>query len=161
MIFWNIDKILTSIRNGTFSELDKLKYYILTSLLALMIVLQEWDFSTFTGIFEIILIMGLIIIGAFYTYNKNKSYDGLSFIERTTIFAVPLTLRLILIGIPFGIIIAIFSTKLNYIDFIDSFKFRILNTFIFSIIGIFWEGSWFIRLSQNENNEIEKNADKS
>ena len=159
MFIWDIDKILDSIRNDRFSESDKLKYYIITSLFSLFIAFETFDLLSVSGIIKIILIISLTVIGAIYIYNKNKNHDGKNFIERTTIFAVPLSFRMILIGGVFGVIVGIVSEIVGCPDCIQSPYFSIITTFIFAIIGIYWEGYWFSRLSENEIKEIETNTD--
>ena len=157
MFIWDIDKILDSIRNDRFSESDKLKYYIITSLFSLFIAFETFDLLSVSGIIKIILIISLTVIGAIYIYNKN--HDGKNFIERTTIFAVPLSFRMILIGGAYGVIVGIVSEIVGCPDCIQSPYFSIITTFIFAIIGIYWEGYWFSRLSENEIKEIETNTD--
>ena len=159
MFIWDIDKILDSIRNDRFSESDKLKYYIITSLFSLFIAFETFDLLSVSGIIKIILIISITVIGAIYIYNKNKNHDGKNFIERTTIFAVPLSFRMILIGVVFGVIVGIVSEIVGCPDCIQSPYFSIITTFIFAIIGIYWEGYWFSRLSENEIKEIETNTD--
>ena len=44
MFIWNIDKILDAVRNDSFSEHDKLKYYICTSLISLTVAFESFDF---------------------------------------------------------------------------------------------------------------------
>ncbi|SVC16151.1 uncharacterized protein METZ01_LOCUS269005 [marine metagenome] len=157
MFIWDIDKILDSIRNDRFSESDKLKYYIITSLFSLFIAFETFDLLSVSGIIKIILIISLTVIGAIYIYNKN--HDGKNFIERTTIFAVPLSFRMILIGGVYGVIAGIVSEIVGCPDCIQSPYFSIITTFIFAIIAIYWEGCWFSRLSENEIKEIETNTD--
>ena len=157
MFIWDIDKILDSIRNDRFSESDKLKYYIITSLFSLFIAFETFDLLSVSGIIKIILIMSITVIGAIYIYNKN--HDGKNFIERTTIFAVPLSFRMILIGGVYGVIAGIVSEIVGCPDCIQSPYFSTITTFIFAIIAIYWEGCWFSRLSENEIKEIETNTD--
>ena len=159
MFIWDIDKILDSIRNDRFSESDKLKYYIITSLFSLFIAFETFDLLSVSGIIKIILIISLTVIGAIYIYNKNKNHDGKNFIERTTIFAVPLSFRMIVIGGVYGVIAGIVSEIVGCPDCIQSPYFSIISTFIFAIIAIYWEGYWFSRLSENEIKEIETNTD--
>ena len=90
MFIWNINKIIDSIRNDAFSESDKLKYYIITSLFTLFIAFETYDIISLVGILKVIITISVIVIGSIYVYNKNKKYDGKNFIERTTIFTVPL-----------------------------------------------------------------------
>ena len=113
MYLWNINKILDGIRNDTFSESDKLKYYIITSLISLSVAFESFDFISNSGIIKIVLMISTTIIGIIYVYNKNKYYDGKNFIERTTIFAVPLFCRLILFSIPLAFICGILFALLH------------------------------------------------
>ena len=159
MFIWDIDKILDSIRNDRFSEADKLKYYIITSLFSLFIAFETFDLLSFSGVIKIVLIISLTVIGAIYIYNKNKNHDGKNFIERATIFGVPLSFRMILIGGVFGVIVGIVSEIVGCPDCIQSPYFSIITTFILAIIGIYWEGYWFSRLSENEIKDIETNTD--
>ena len=76
MFIWNIDKILDSIRNDAFSESDKLKYYIITSLFSLFIAFETFDLISLVGILKVIITISVIVIGSIYVYNKNKNYDG-------------------------------------------------------------------------------------
>ena len=157
MFIWDIDKILDSIRDDRFSESDKLKYYIITSLFSLFIAFETFDLLSFSGVIKIVLIISLTVIGAIYIYNKN--YDGNNFIERTTIFAVPLSFRMIVIGGVYGVIAGIVSEIIGCPDCIQSPYFSTITTFIFAIIAIYWEGYWFSRLSENEIKEIDTNTD--
>ena len=63
MYSWNINKILDGIRNDTFSESDKLKYYIITSLISLSVAFESFDFISNSGIIKIVLIISTTIIG--------------------------------------------------------------------------------------------------
>ena len=74
MFIWNINKILDSIRNDTFSESDKLKYYIITSLIGLSVASESFDFISNSGIIKIVLIFPNIII-------KTKCKSGLDLIN--------------------------------------------------------------------------------
>ena len=55
MFIWNINKILDSIRNDAFSESDKLKYYIITSLFTLFIAFETYDLISLIGILKVII----------------------------------------------------------------------------------------------------------
>ena len=160
MFIWNINKILDSIRNDAFSESDKLKYYIITSLFSLFIAFETFDLISLVGILKVIIAISMIVIGAIYVYNKNKNYDGKNFIERTTIFTVPLCIRMILIGTMFGLIIGIVGKMSGYSDYRESPYFSIIMTLIMSIIAIFWEGHWFSRLSESDLTDSETDTDE-
>ena len=159
MYLWNINKILDAIKNDAFSEADKLKYYIITSLFSLFIIFETFDFISLSGIIKIILMISSIVIGSIYIYNKNKNYDGKNFIERTTIFAVPLSFRFMLIGLAYGIILAIVFESIGYSDYRESPYYSIITALIMIIIGIYWEGHWFSRLSKNDLKETETSTD--
>ena len=57
MYLWNINKILDGIRNDAFSESDKLKYYIITSLIGLSVASESFDFISNSGIIKIVLMI--------------------------------------------------------------------------------------------------------
>ena len=101
----------------------------------------------------------MIVIGAIYVYNKNKNYDGKNFIERTTIFTVPLCIRMLLIGVVFGLVIGIVGAMSGYSDYRESSYFSIIMTLIMSIIAIFWEGHWFSRLSESDLTDSKTDTD--
>ena len=159
MFIWNINKILDSIRNDAFSESDKLKYYIITSLFSLFIAFETFDLISPIGVVKVVLAISMIIIGSIYVYNKNKSYDGKNFIERTTIFTVPLCIRMLLIGVVFGLVLGIMGAMSGYSDYRESSYFSIIMTLIMSIIAIFWEGHWFSRLSESDLTDSEAATD--
>ena len=153
MFIWNIDKILDAIRNDLFSEDDKLKYYIFTSLISLTIAFESFDFISHSGIIKIVLMISTTIFGIIYVYNKNKQFDGKNFIERTTIFAVPLFCRITLLSIPLGLILGIIVINTDRRDMLDSTYTDLFFSLTITIIMIFWEGHLFSRLSEEE--EIE------
>ena len=155
MYLWNINKILDGIRNDTFSESDKLKYYIITSLISLSVAFESFDFMSNSGIIKIVLMISTTIIGIIYVYNKNKYYDGKNFIERTTIFAVPLFCRIMLFSIPLAFIVILSAAYFGYSHIQDSPYSQIIFTLILVIISIYWEGHWFSRLSENDLKDIE------
>ena len=159
MFIWNINKILDSIRNDAFPESDKLKYYIITSLFSLFIAFETFDLIYLLGILKVSIVISMIVIGAIYVYNKNKNYDGKNFIERTTIFTVPLCIRMLLIGVVFGLVIIIVGEMSGYSDFREPSYFSIIITLIMSIIAIFWEGHWFNRLSESDITDSEADTD--
>ena len=130
MFIWNINKILDSIRNDAFTESDKLKYYIITSLFTLFIAFETYDLISLVGILKVIITISVIVIGSIYVYNKNKEYDGKNFIERTTIFTVPLCIRMILIGVVLGLVIGIVGAMSGYSDYRESSYFSIIITLI-------------------------------
>ena len=63
MYYWNINKIINAIKNNSFSELDKLKYYIFCSIFVLFIVFDEFDFKSETGYIKLFLMLLMVIIG--------------------------------------------------------------------------------------------------
>ncbi len=160
MYFWDINKILDSIRNDKFSEFDKLKYYILSSLIAMSIAFETFDFTSYVGIIKIFAMISTTVIGILYLYNKNKQYDGKYFIERTIIFTLPLFIRVTLIAIPIGLVVGIFLAASGNGDIIESGYFSLTLGLILTIIGFFWEAHWFSRLHKNDITATEDGIDE-
>jgi uncharacterized membrane protein len=155
MFFWNINKILDSIRNDEFSEFDKLKYYILSTLIIMTIAFETFDFTSYTGTIKIFSMVSTTVIGMLYLYNKNKQYDGRHFIERTIIFQVPMFFRITLMAMPIGFALGMFLAVNGYVEILNSKYFRLTITVVFTIISIIWEGNWFSRLSESDITDTE------
>jgi len=152
MHLWNIDKIVDKIRNKTFSETDKLKYYILTSTFVLFIIFEDYNFSDNSGILKLLLTIAIVFIGSIYLFNKNNEYDGKNFIERTTIFTVPISLRMIVVGFLYGLFSVIILYSLGYDNLVESPYYSVFIILIMSIISIYWQGLCFDKLIDKETN---------
>ena len=64
-----------------------------------------------------------------------------------------------LFSIPLAFIVILSAAFIGYSHIQDSPYFQIIFTLILVIIGIYWEGHWFSRLSENDLKDIETSTE--
>lgn len=117
MYLWNVNALVKDLREDKMSENEKLKYYLLSGVVALALP-HELDLFT-------ILDIGVFIIGTYLCFEANSKGDNRNFITRMICLEIPLGIRYVLILLPLFIVVYIIFDKADNID-------QILN-----ILGIF------------------------
>jgi len=107
MYIWNTKKLATDIKNNNLTEHDKMKYYLVYSVIVTIFLTISSRPFTLPLLVEQILSVGIIIFGISITFKTNKGNKGSDYIARVTCLSLPIFIKIVLLCFGGGIIIGV------------------------------------------------------
>jgi hypothetical protein len=107
MYLWNTKALATELRNGTLTERERMKYYLLfMALLAVVTELPLYSPEPVTPALIATSVLSIVgtVIGIYVTYHANRSGDDRDFIARSVCLIFPVGVRVVAASI--GVYIA-------------------------------------------------------
>ena len=101
MIVWNIDKLVTKLKYGTLSELDKSIYLIGFFVLMmpnLVVKIQDLYHIEYMYMIELVTSLMITVFGTYFCFKVNEDGDNSHFVERIICLGFLLSLRLFIIA---------------------------------------------------------------
>ena len=135
MVFWKTKKLAEDIRDDAIPVTDWRNYYIVVSIIGILSInLVELEpRSNFDSMWiEFIATIVVLVIGIHITFMTNLSKDGgvNDFIGRAVALSVPLSIKIILLSVLFGISIAIINEFYEVSSILESWLTTIFSIFI-------------------------------
>ena len=123
MYLWNTKALAKELKEGTLSESEKFKYYIVGTILytvLLMLPTRGESTNTIDSLIGILIAILIIFFGTYMCYGVNKSGDNANFIERFICLSLPIAIKIFLIWVLVVILTVISTFILGYAGFVDS-----------------------------------------
>jgi hypothetical protein len=98
MYLWNTKALATELRDGTLTERERMKYYLLfMTLLAVVTELQLYGPEPVTPTLIATSVLSIVatVVGIHVTYRANRSGDDRDFIARSVCLIVPVGVRVL------------------------------------------------------------------
>ena len=144
MYLWNTKALAKELKEGTLSEWDKFKYYIIGVLLYSLIgdlsYISNTDFTyTYFDILISFISLFIIFLGVYKSYEVNNMGDGKNFLERFICLSLPVGIRILVLSVLVILILTIISAMVYGIEESQSDKSILYDkTFIYSIVFILY-----------------------
>ncbi|WP_428026199.1 hypothetical protein [Arcobacter sp.] len=107
MYLWKVDSLVNDFRENNVSQKEEFKYMLVLTILMIIatdpILYIDITHNTYDVLMSF-LILGISIIGLYYSYKINSSGDNKNFIVRVMCLGLPILIRTITIFIPIFII---------------------------------------------------------
>jgi len=110
MYFWKTAQLADDIKNNKVSEKSKMYYYLLMMLMfnvfaySFLLDLGAEDVSV--DIFEMIITTVILVGGILINFKANKGVDGVDYMARVIMLGVPIAIKLTIVMMLFGFILA-------------------------------------------------------
>jgi len=155
MYLWNTKALAKELKEGTLSEREKFKYYIVGVILFnIMTMFPSSGGSSLTDYLIGIVISSLILfVGAYVCYGVNKAGDNINFIERFICLSLPIGIKFFLLTILFSVIavnaVSLLGFLVGYDDSLStilllSFTSIAASSLVFVVLGIWILYYWRI-----------------
>lgn len=144
---WDIKSLVKDFKEGKVSQHEKMKYFFITSLGMLIILLSSNYLPLFNEInplaafIDVSLQLIIFITGFILVYKSNKSGDNKSFIDRFICLSFPIGVRLFVFAIILFIIFESLNLANEYTDaiipnFISIIYYFYLRKYILEVAGV-------------------------
>lgn len=169
MYLWNTKALAKELKEGTLSESDKFRYYIVVVILytvLLMFPTRGGSSDAVDSIIGILIAILAIFFGTYICYKVNKSGDNVNFVERFICLSLPIAIKIFLLWVLVVILTVVSAFILGFTGVLDSpsnetfliFKslsLLLVLTVIFSVwISFYWRIYVHMKWISHNNNDI-------
>ena len=112
---WKTKSLISELREDKVSEIEKLKYVIFMGVVyavfsdPLVVFSVEYSYIAVINLVSVVLIT---VLGTIYAFKKNSSGDNKHFVTRYICLGVPIGVKIFLLALILGILVAIIDTEL-------------------------------------------------
>ena len=103
MYIWSTKRLIEDLRNCVVSKDEKLKYMITSGIVVALVsdpILSSGLRYSYMDAANLVLTVIAVIGGTYYCYLQNKKGDNNDFITRITCLGIPVTVRVLVFGLP-------------------------------------------------------------
>jgi len=140
MYFWKTVQLADDIKNNKISEKSKMYYYLLMmvifNIFAYSFLLDLGAENVSVDIFEMAITTLLLVGGILINFKANKGVDGADYMARVIMLGVPITVKLTITMMLFGILL--FEVVYAYWDFDVLTDWFILGQSVVATILFYW-----------------------
>lgn len=116
MYFWKVDQLVDDFRENRVSEKEKFKYMLVMGIIFTIIsdpILWIGTRYTAMDTINLFLMISVVVWGTYHCYVSNQNGDDEDFISRFACVGLPVSVRLITVGIPIFLTIGIMEEIYN------------------------------------------------
>ena len=117
MYIWKIEALVEDFKANRVTQREKMKYCLLSSVIALVVLHLPYEAHSPTlHTIEFLISVAITIGGILLCFKANQSGDDEEFIDRVICLGLPITIRLVVLFIPFFTLVSIVTTEITPVN---------------------------------------------